>query len=258
MKYLMLVVLCVLSVGVMGQNIPERPNPPRLVNDFAGVMTAEQVQQIENALVKFSTETSTQIAVVTVSTLDGSDAANYAFQLGEKWGIGQKGKNNGVLILVKPKYGKDRGHAFIATGYGLEGAVPDAIANRIVDLEMIPHFRQNDYYGGIASAVTVIMQLTRGEFTADEYAKKKSFPVGLIVIIVLVVLFFVLGNKSKSSTRHYSSRGSDLPLWMLLGGMAAGSSRSRGGSFGSFSSGSGGFGGFGGGGFGGGGAGGSW
>jgi uncharacterized protein len=258
MRQLLLIFLAFVSLTLCGQNIPDKPTPPRLVNDFAGVMSADQVQQLENTLVKFEKETSTQVAVVTVTSLDGSDAANYAFQLGEKWGIGQKGKNNGILILVKPKYGNDRGHAYIATGYGLEGAVPDAYANRIVDKEMIPNFKQNDYFKGIESAVMVIMQLTKGEFTAEAYANKRSFSAGPIIVLVLIILFFVFSSRAKSSSKNYSRGGSNLPFWLLLGGMAAGSSRSHGGSWGSFSSGSGGFGGFGGGSFGGGGAGGSW
>ncbi len=249
MRSIILIVLAFFTLSVCAQNIPERTSPPKLVNDFANILEADQIQQLENALVKFENETSTQVAVVTVKSLDGDDVSNYAFRLGEKWGIGQKGKNNGILILIKPKYGNERGQAFIATGYGLEGAVPDAYAKRIVENEMIPNFKQNDYFKGIASAVTVIMQLTKGEYTAEQYAKQKSKGsfLPIIFIIVIAIIFMVISNKAKSSTKNYNRNGSDLPFWLLLGGMAASSSsRSHNDSWGSFSSGSGWFGGFGG------------
>ncbi|MBN2167089.1 MAG: TPM domain-containing protein [Marinilabiliaceae bacterium] len=239
------------------QSIPDKTNPPRLVNDFAGILKSSEVEALENYLVKFNNETSTQVVVVTVTSLDGTDASDYTFKLGEKWGVGQKGKNNGIVILIKPKYNTDKGHAFIATGYGIEGAVPDAIASQIVDNDMIPHFKKGDYFGGISAAVNTITQLTKGEYTADEYVKKHKKTGGYVQLIVFVVFaIIILIAKSGRGSRTYSSSGSSLPLWLLLGGMASGSRHH--GNFGNFSSGSGGFGGFGGGSFGGGGAGGSW
>ena len=265
-KKLIFILSIIITFSLTAQNIPSRPNPPKLVNDFANVLTSEQVTTLENYLDQFALNTSTQVAVVTVKSLDGTDAADYAFKLGEKWGIGQKGKNNGILILIKPKYGNDKGHAFIATGYGLEGAVPDAYANQIVDHEMIPHFKQGDYYGGIASAVKTITELTKGEYTAEQYAKRvnKKGGAGKFIFLVILIIAIILLNRSRSNSKTYSSRGSSLPFWLLMGGMAS-SSHHR-GSYGNFSSGSGGFGGFSGGGFGGfgggsfggGGAGGSW
>jgi uncharacterized protein len=259
---LLVLIMCV--SGLNAQNIPDKPNPPKLVNDFAGILDENTRMALENELVKFNDQTSSQIAIVTVNSLDGADADQYAFLLGEKWGIGQKGKNNGILILIKPKTGEERGAAFIATGYGLEGAVPDGICSQIVNNEMIPRFKQNDYAGGIVAAVKVIEDLTRGEYTADEYSKKagKGSPLaGVILILIIVIIVAVIARSNKSRT--YSSSGSSLPFWLLMGGMAA-SSRNHHGSWGNFSGGSGGFGGgggfggFGGGSFGGGGAGGSW
>lgn len=264
-KYILLltfVATCALSL--VAQNIPEKPNPPRLVNDFAGVLDANLVTTLENELVQFSQQTSTQIAVVTVPTLDGADVSQYAFQLGEKWGIGQKGKNNGILILLKPKTGDERGQVFIATGYGLEGAVPDGITSQIVNNEMIPQFKNGDYGAGIVAAVKVIEELTRGEYTADDYQKRQKGGSGIIGLLLIVVIIAAIAMISRSGgTKSYSSTGaagSSLPFWMLLGGIAA--SRNHHGSWNNFSGGSGGggggFGGFGGGSFGGGGAGGSW
>ena len=116
------VIFCTFPIdSVFSQNIPERPSPPRLVNDFAGMLKPDEVRMLEQKLVAFDDSTSTQIAIVTVPTLNGYDKADYAQQLGEKWGIGQKGRNNGVLILVKPKTPDSRGEVQISTGYGVEG-----------------------------------------------------------------------------------------------------------------------------------------
>jgi uncharacterized protein len=255
-------ILTVISVFVFLANftfaqIPDRPNPPRLVNDFAGVLSETEVIQLENELVQFANSTSTQIVIVTVADLDDNDPGSFAFELGEKWGVGQKGKDNGIVVLVKPKTGNSKGQVFVAPGYGLEGVLPDAVINStVVDYEMIPRFKENDYFGGISAGVKVIMDITRGEYTADQYQQKTASGkeggfIPAIVIFMLVFIFIMRGRRNR-----FYSPGKSLPFWLAMG-MLSGSNRS-GGSFGNFSSGSGGFGGFGGGSFGGGGAGGSW
>lgn len=254
-----LTIITVLSflAAISFAQIPERPVPPRLVNDFANVLSDAEQAQLENELVQFAQTTSTQIVVVTVSDLDGNDPGNYAFQIGEKWGVGQKDKDNGIVVLVKPKQGNNKGQVFIATGYGLEGILPDAVVNStVVDYEMIPRFMENDYYGGISNGVKVIMGITQGEYTAEQYQQKveQNKEGGFIPAIIIFILIFVFMMRGRRN-RFYSP-GKSLPFWLAMG-MLSGSNRS-GGSFGNFSSGSGGFGGFGGGSFGGGGAGGSW
>ena len=153
MKKILITLLAIFSLtAVLNAQIPERPNPPRLVNDFAGVLSKNEFSNLEETLESFARQTSTQIVVVTVADFDGQDKAEYAFDLGEKWGVGQKGKDNGIVVLLKPKTGNSRGEVFVASGYGLEGVLPDAIINRdVVDNEMIPRFKQNDYYGGLAA-----------------------------------------------------------------------------------------------------------
>jgi uncharacterized protein len=244
--------------------IPEKPNPPRLVNDMAGMLSIEEASFIENKLVEFSRQTSTQIVVVTVKTLNGEDKAMVATEIGQKWGVGQKGFDNGIVLLIKEKTADSKGEVFIATGYGLEGVIPDATAKLIVENEILPQFRQGNYYGGVDSALNVLMKLSLKEFTAKEYEKKvgnKRAPFGALFIIV-VIIFVIINIMSSANNVRRRTIGRDIPLWMLIGMLGSGSR--RGGSFGDFSSGSGGFtggggfGGFGGGGFGGGGAGGSW
>ncbi len=247
----------IFSAAISVAQIPDRPTPARLVNDFANVLSDSESAQLENELVQFSQTTSTQIVVVTVPDLDGNDPGSYAFQIGEKWGVGQKDKDNGIVMLIKPKVGNSKGQVFIATGYGLEGVLPDAVVNStVIDYEMIPRFKENDYFGGISSGVKVIMDITKGEYTAEQYQQKNGQNkeggfIPALIIFILVFVFMMRGRRNR-----FYSPGKSLPFWLAMG-MLSGSNRS-GGSFGNFSSGSGGFGGFGGGSFGGGGAGGSW
>jgi len=256
-----------LGAGLMAQDIPDAPVPPRLVNDFAGLLSQGEAAQLEAKLVAFNDTTSTQISVVTITSLDGYSKEDYADRLAEKWGIGHKGKDNGVLILIKPKYANESGQVRISVGYGLEGAIPDALANRIVDYDMIPHFKEGNFYAGLDQATSTIMSLASGEFTADQYIKKRTPGLAgiLVPIIIITIILVIFGRGGRG--RHYSagSRTSGslwTAIWLgsiLNSGRSGGSwgdFKGGGGSFGG--GGGGGFGGFGGGSFGGGGAGGSW
>lgn len=229
-KTTIMVLVFVSLVAISVAQIPERQVPPRLVNDFANVLSETERIQLEDTLVQFAIATSTQIVVVTVPDLEGYDPGDYAFQLGEKWGVGQKGKNNGIVMLVKPKIGNSKGQVFIATGYGLEGILPDAVLNStVIDYEMIPRFKEDNYYGGISGGVKVIMDISRGEYTAEQYqqfyAKKNDGFIPAIIIFILVFVFMMRGRRNR-----FYSPGKSLPFWLAMG-MLSGSHRS-GGSFG--------------------------
>jgi len=255
--------LLIISSG-KGQDIPDPMQPPRMVNDFSGLLEAGNRDILEKKLQDFYFETSTQIYVVILDDIAGYDIADYAQRLGENWGVGTKGKDNGAVILLNPSPDRQQGDVTIATGYGLEGAVPDITAHHIIDFDMIPSFREQDYYGGIETACNTLMELTRGEYTADEYLQRNqtedSSGIPAVIFILFVILFSIIGRAR--SARQYALGHNVSFLTALL--LASGSGRSHSGSFGGFSSGSGGFsggGGFGGGGggsFGGGGASGSW
>ena len=231
--------------------LPSPPNPPRLVNDYTGTLSSSQINALEHKLVAYNDSTSTQILVLLVDDLQGYSIEQYATEIGHSWGVGQKGKNNGVVILVKPKKGSEKGLVNISPGYGMEEYVTDATGKRIVENEMIPAFKEDDYYTGIDNAVNVIMDLCSGKFTQDEYAdggEPIPFWLILIFIIALILIF-----RSSNGNQNYSGGGTRT-IWIPMGGGGFGSGGFGGG--GSF--GGGGFGGFGGGGFGGGGASGSW
>lgn len=255
-----------LSATLTSQNIPQKPSPPRLVNDFTNTLSDNQVNQLERKLVAFNDTTSNQITIVMVNSLDGYDKAAYAYKIGEEWKVGRAQFDNGVVVLIKPKTSSSNGQAFIATGYGLEGAIPDATAKMIVDNEMIPYFKKGDYYGGLNSATDVLMSLAAGEYSHQEYDKKHGASGWIVFIPFLFVVFIIVFASRMRSSRYTLGREGDRgSLWtaLLLGSMLGGGR--GGGSWNDFSSGSGGFGGggggfggFGGGSFGGGGAGGSW
>lgn len=263
-KHIILTGLVILAQISFSQEIPDPLYPPRLVNDYTGILKEHQFRHLEQKLVSFDDSSSTQIVIVMVRTLNGLTKEEFADMIGQKWGVGQKGKDNGIVILVKPKYAEERGEARISIAYGLEGVIPDAIASRIVNNEMLPHFREGDYFTGLDKATTTLMSLARGEFTADQYKKStEGSPLGLIVPIIIILLIIYL--MSRNSNRHYTTGSKGTSLWTALWLASMMSNRGHSGSWGNFrggggfgGGGGGGFGGFGGGSFGGGGAGGSW
>lgn len=240
--------LLLVSVSLQAQDdLPQPMSPARLVNDFTNTFNTEQREDLENILKAYNDSTSTQIYVVTVDDLQGYDVSDYAARLGEKWGIGQKEKNNGILILIKPRHGNERGQVFIATGYGVEHILNDGRVGRIIDQYMVPYLQSGDYYNATKGAIGAIIKYLSGEFDADEDGESSIAPI-IVQIIVILFILFVLYIGSKNNRGGPSSGGSHPWRGGYFGG-GFGGGRS-GGSFGG-----GGFGGGGGGSFGGGGAG---
>jgi uncharacterized protein len=265
-KYISILMLLLgLSLSATAQNdIPELPRSKQAVNDFTNTLGRSQINMLEQKLASFTNRTSSAIVIAMVPTLNGYDVVEYTERLAEKWQIGQEGKDNGIMIVIRPKTRSQNGRVHIAVGYGLEGVVPDAIAKRIIENEMIPYFKQGDYAQALYKSTDVLISLTEGEFTAEEYNQRtKSSGFGFLVPLFAIVFFLIVSRASGRGGRTYGS--SSLPIWALLfmgGGMGRGSHH---GSWNNFSGGSGGFGGggssfggFGGGSFGGGGASGSW
>ncbi|MCU0396232.1 MAG: TPM domain-containing protein [Chitinophagaceae bacterium] len=248
--------LCVLPL--VAQKVPPRPDPPRLVNDYSRLLSADEAAQLERTLVAYDDTTSIQIAIVIVPTLNDYEPVDYATKLGREWGVGNKKTNNGVVLLVSTEEGRRR--LFIAPGYGLEGALPDITCKQIIDNELVPAFKNGAYFQGLQQATDAIIRATRGEYKAPEGYKNRGKGKGdgtavfiLVLILVLVILF--IGRRGGGPRGGMMSRRGYhdfIPPMIFFGGGGGG----RGG--GGFGGGGGGFGGFGGGSFGGGGAGGSW
>jgi len=253
--------LLTLSLFVVGQNIPPKPNPPKLVNDLAGVLSPDEEARLERKLVAYDDSTSSQIAVVLIKTLNDYPIEEYALKLYREWGIGNKKTNNGVLIIAAIDDHKIR----IEVGYGLEGAIPDIIANQIIRDDIGPNFRNENYYEGLNSAAESLIKAATGEYKAPQgYGKKKGVGGGksiLGMIIVFIIIIIALANRrgggggGMMSRRGYGGVAESIFWGSVLGGMGRGGGGGGGGWSGG---GGGGFGGFGGGSSGGGGASGSW
>ena len=263
-------VISLCSFSVSGQTkdcIPEKPKLQTSVYDYASLISSEQKQVLETKLIGYSDSTSTQIVIAITDDLCGNDISMQATQWAHRWGIGQKDKDNGVFILLSPSARK----IFIATGYGVEGTLTDAMTRRIIEQMILPSFRTGDYYAGLNAGADGIFKVLTGEFksdgTADDQDDEVSFLAFIPLIIFIVVLFIALskgGKNNKGGTGGNSGRRDNtaeaLLAGILLGSMGRGGrGYGGGGGFSSGGFGGGGFsGGFGGGGFGGGGAGGSW
>jgi len=259
LKHLFLSLLVLFSIPVFSQNgIPDAPNPPRLVNNFSkefpNFLSVEEQELLENKLVSFAESTSNQIVIVIVDDLAGYEPAEYAYELGDKWGVGHEKEDNGIVILIKPTGGAGERKFFIATGKGLEGALPDFTCRQIEEDELIPYLKTGEYYKALDNTTDVLMKFAKGEYNSVKYAKKKGKGAKSTAIIVLVIiaLFVYLLSKGGRGGRGGMTMG---PAGFFFMGSGFGSG---GGFGGGSSSGGGGFGGFGGGGFGGGGSGGSW
>ena len=255
-KIFIAVLLASSAMVVNAQDIPKRPEPPMLVNDYTNTLTPDQIQTLEHRLEAFSDSTTTQIAVVIVGTTGNYDVSEFAVKLGREWGVGGKEFNNGVVLLIA----KNDHKLNISTGYGVEGALPDITSRHIIDEVITPNFKGDDYYQGVYLGTDAIMKAVKGEYTAPPKTKSKTagkFPFIIIFIILFLILRSRGGGKGGQFMSSRGSRGLAGPLlWgsLLGGGWGSGGGGGWSGGGGS----SGGFGGFGGGSFGGGGASGSW
>ena len=219
----------------------DRPSELRLVVDSANAFTAGQMAALTAKLDSFDIETSTQIQIYTTTNLQGYDIVDFAQRLGEGWGVGKAGFDNGIVIVYVPKTDTTAGEVTIQTGYGIEPLIPDATCKRIIELEMIPCFKKDSVYEGFNRAVDVCISLTKGEFKADDYQNKNSGGfwdwvfdhivlclvlgmVGFWVLILLVVVIYLVctgggggsysidtscsSGSSRSSYHHSSYHGS--------------------------------------------------
>ena len=244
--------------------LPPRPSPPRLVNDFTGTLSASETDALERKLVAFADSAGPQVAVVVVPSTDGAAPADYAAEIIRAWGVGRADVDDGVVLLVA----KDDREVFIATGYGAEGALTDATAGTIVRQILVPAFRQGQFYAGIDGATDAIADALTGQFQAPSRGSSSGGDGGigsvLCCLFLLFVVLVVVASRQSSPPSGGSSGGrrrrrSGPGVIVIPGGFGGGGGGFGGGGFGGRGGfGGGGFGGFGGGFGGGGGAGGSW
>jgi uncharacterized protein len=261
-KLLIAFLLIITCNTAFSQDFPAKPS--KLVNDYTGTLSADQLQQLESKLVAFDDSSSTQIAIALVKSVGEYDINDYALQLGRKWGVGGNKKNNGVMMVVALGDRK----ISIQTGYGIEGALPDVYTKRIIETDIKPAFKAGDYYAGLDAGTNSIIKLVKGEYKNDNPKKVQknnngsAIPI-LVIIIVIIIIIIKRGGGGGGGNQVMGGRGvANALFWSMLfsgGGRGSGGSGfGGGGGFGGGSSGGGGFGGFGGGSFGGGGSSGSW
>ncbi|HYE95326.1 MAG TPA: TPM domain-containing protein, partial [Rubricoccaceae bacterium] len=175
------------AASVRAQSLDVLPASGEWVTDRADLLTPTQRTALSARLDAFEDSTSNQIVVVILPTLNGADAGQYATELGQRWGVGQGQRDNGIVVLVSVE---DR-QLFIAPGYGLEGAVPDVVAGRIVRNVMVPRFREGRFYEGIDAGVTALMAATRGEYEALPAARPTGVNPVVVFAAMLAVIFLV-------------------------------------------------------------------
>src|ERR1700712_204598 len=225
--------LLVCTALAFSQELP--PKSTTLVTDFTNTLSGEEKQLLEAKLATFNDSTSTQIAVVILKSVGQYDINDYGQKLGRAWGIGQKSKNNGVLVLVAMGDRK----VSIQTGYGAEGALPDVITQEIIQNDIKPRFKAGDYYGGLDAATTDIIKYTKGEYKADKAPQSKGGGGSIAIIIFIVIFILVLIFRNRGGGGHIiDSRGGASPFWWFLGGALLGRG-SGGGGWGGFSGGGG-------------------
>ncbi len=242
------------TLGV-AETMPSKPD--RYFNDYAGVVDQATALQLNEQLAQFERETSTQLVVAIYPDMQSeSSIADYTQRIAQTWGVGQKGRNNGAVLFVFVA----NHQMFIPTGYGVEGALPDATCYDITHNVIAPFFKKNDYPGGLKAGITAMMQAVRGEYKGTGKTQREEgattspkIPFGLVVFIFIVIFIVMSQLKRAGRRRGYGYSGWGGPYvggFGSGGGWSGGSSSSSGGGFSGFSGG--------GGSFGGGGAGSSW
>jgi uncharacterized protein len=256
---LLILVALIVSENVSAQyDIPKKPEIQTSLYDYINLFSPSEKTALESKLIRYADSTSTQIVMVTISSTKGEDIALLGARWGQKWGVGQATKDNGIFIILA----KDDRMVDINTGYGIEYLISDRTAEQIINREMIPQFKTGNYYQGLNNGADAIFEALKGEYNEERTFKKEGNNDNNIFIIVMIIFFIIIvilraRNKGGRGGGGGGIAGSLLDVIILssmgrTGGFGGGSS--GGGSFGG-----GGFGGgFGGGGFGGGGASGGW
>ena len=261
-KHILLLIVCLgfTQLAKAQFDIPETPKFQTSVYDYIDLLSGSQKSTLENKLIKYSDTTSTQIVIAIIPSTQGENIMYLGTQWAQKWGIGQAKEDNGVFILLA----KNDRKIGIVTGYGVEHLLTDAISRRIIERDIIPYFKQNDYYGGLNRGADAIFEVMTGEYKGTRQSNTSGFPIALaillFVIFIIILISITKNRRGGGHGGHHRSTTQDILEAIILSNSGRGGyRRSSGGFGGGFGSGSGGFGGgFGGGGFGGGGASGGW
>ncbi len=231
MKFVLAIVFGLFSIFVSAE--PKFPPLTGRVVDAANLLDSAERQQLEARLAAFEQASSIQLVVVTLPDLQGYEIADYGYQLGRAWGIGEKGKNNGVLLIVAQAERKVR----IEVGYGLEGTLTDALSANIINTVIVPQFRTGQFATGVEQGAQAIMQVLRGEYQPRAARNDQRGHVGGMVFWLLlfgVAVIFLRGIGGGGFGGGYGGRGMYYPGGFGGGGFGGGGGgfSGGGGSFG--------------------------
>ncbi|SED18084.1 uncharacterized protein SAMN04489761_4535 [Tenacibaculum sp. MAR_2009_124] len=251
----------VFNIFSQGFEIPKKPKKEKdqtSLYDYINLLTPHEKTTLEQKLIKYSDTTSTQIVVAVINSTEGENIGYLATNWAHEWGIGQEKEDNGVFILLA----KNDRKITIRTGYGVEHLLTDYTSRQIIEYDILPYFKQGNYYGGLNKGVDTIFKVLQGEYKGTRKDSGPIFDSGWIIFFIILIIFFIIvsnGNKNnRGGGRRYRDSGGSVFDTIILSNSGRGGF-GGGGFGGSSSSGGGGFGGgFGGGGFGGGGATGGW
>jgi uncharacterized protein len=200
--------LLLLAIAVVQAAEPEFPPLTGRVNDRAGLLSERDQRELEAALAQFETETTNQIVVATLESLQGLPIEDYGYQLGRHWGIGQAGKDNGALLIVAPEEREVR----IEVGYGLEGELTDAQSRTIIETSILPHFRQGDFAAGVKAGVAAMIETLGGSYNPalppvqvrESDRAPSPFPLAVALpIFLIIVLNRLFGRRRRGRSRGY-------------------------------------------------------
>ncbi len=246
MRKLLLFFLLTCSSVFAQEGIPSKPKG--FILDEPGLLNPEEENALEQKMRGYADSTSTQFAIVLVNSTNGRDPYDYAIDIGKVWGVGQKSKNNGVVILIAMQDRKLR----IVTGRGIEDVLPDAVCKRIINRILKPTFKAGVYYQGLDEATTEMMRRASGEFKNEDSGEEpQGIPPVIIIFLILIIISIIKAVRNGGGKGGPGSRGGGMffpPIFLGGGNYGSGGGSGGGGGFD--------FGGFGGGDFGGGGAGG--
>ena len=256
----LLIAILSFSFSFAQYDIPKKPEFQTSVYDYVNLLSADQKSNLERKLIRYSDTTSTQIVIAVINSTNGENINYLGAKWGQEWGIGQEKEDNGILILLA----KGDRRIAINTGYGVEHLLTDAMSKRIIERDIIPYFKQNDYPGGLNRGADAIFEVLNGEYEGSRQSNGSEFPIGLIFVLIFIFIIILISisknRRGGGGNRGRRSAGSGLLEAIILSNMGRGNYRKGSSSgWGGSSGGGGGFGGgFGGGGFGGGGASGGW
>ncbi len=267
MTRILLLAFCFLPLLVVGQfEIPPKTSiaDQKPIYDEAGLLNERQKSALSHKIKNYADSTSTQMLFVIINSTKGEDISLLSARWGQKWGVGQKGKDNGIVVLLAV----DDRKVDIATGYGIEYIVSDYDSERIINRIMVPAFKRNQYYEGLDAAAEALFAKLTGSYEENRTFKDGGgIPIGAFMVfgfIIFIIIMSIRKNKNGGNGRGGMRSGTPSLLDIIVlsslgrGGFGGGSGGFGGGSSGGFGGGGGFSGGFGGGGFGGGGASGGW